>query len=308
MTALVGNDEPRLVRGAGDRYPTRVSNTPAFIDRAEPTVWGSRASAGMFGAQELEAHERDGFVQVPGLLTADEIVEYQAELDRLAHDPEVRADERCIVEKSSDEVRSIFEVHRISEAIGRLVRDERVLSRARQILGSDVYVHQSRINYKPGLGGGGFFWHSDFETWHAEDGMPSPRAVSCSISLTDNHPFNGCLMIMPGSHRTFVSCVGETPEDYHLTSLKEQEIGTPDAESISKLAQRHGIAMMTGEAGGATFFDSNCMHGSGDNITPYPRSNIFLVFNSVENECVAPFSAPRPRPSHIAARDRSPVR
>ena len=53
MTALVGNDEPRLVRGAGDRYPTRVSNTPAFIDRAEPTVWGSRASAGMFGAQEL---------------------------------------------------------------------------------------------------------------------------------------------------------------------------------------------------------------------------------------------------------------
>ncbi|ANY10038.1 ectoine hydroxylase [Pseudonocardia sp. HH130630-07] len=291
-----------------DRYPTRVSGTPAFVDRAEPTVWGGRASAGMFGAQELDAHERDGFVGVPALLTADEVTEYQAELERLATDPDVRADERCVVEKSSDEVRSIFEVHRISDAIGRLVRDERVLSRARQILGSDVYVHQSRINYKPGLRGGGFYWHSDFETWHAEDGMPGPRAVSCSISLTDNHPFNGCLMIMPGSHRTFVSCVGRTPEDNHVSSLREQEAGTPDAGSISALAQRHGIAMMTGAAGAATFFDSNCMHGSGDNITPYPRSNIFLVFNSVENACGEPFAAPRPRPAHIGARDTTPVR
>lgn len=29
---------------------------------------------------------------------------------------------------------------------------------------------------------------SDFETWHAEDGMPVPRAVSLSIALTDNYP------------------------------------------------------------------------------------------------------------------------
>ena len=309
MTAVVGNDAfTRLRNTAGDRYPTRVSQVPAFIDRAEPTVWGDRSSAGMFGAQELDAHERDGFVQVPGLLTGDEVAAYRAELDRLAEDPGVRSDERCVIEKSSDEVRSIFEVHRISEVIGRLVRDERVLSRARQILGSDVYVHQSRINYKPGLGGGGFYWHSDFETWHAEDGMPGPRAVSCSISLTDNHPFNGCLMIMPGSHRTFVSCVGETPEDNHLSSLKEQEIGTPDADSVTSLGNRHGIAMMTGDAGAATFFDANCMHGSGDNITPYPRSNIFLVFNSVQNTCVQPFAAPKPRPEHIGARDFTPVR
>ena len=44
------------------------------------------------------------------------------------------------------------------------------------------------------------------------------------------------------------------------------------------------------------------MHGSGSNITPYPRSNIFVVFNSVENALVAPFAAPSPRPSYIAAR------
>src|SRR5690606_27264438 len=117
---------------------------------------------------------------------------------------------------------------------------------------------------------------SDFETWHAEDGMPVPRAVSCSILLTDNHAYNGPLMIMPGSHRTFVSCVGETPADHYRESLREQEIGTPDEESLATLADRHGIAVLTGEAGTAVFFDSNCMHGSPNNISPYPRSNIFL--------------------------------
>jgi ectoine hydroxylase len=291
-----------------DRYPTRGAGRPSLIERTDPTVWGGHHGAGPLSADELAAHDRDGFVTVPELLTPDEVATYRAELDRLATDPQVRADERTIIEKTSQQVRSVFEVHKISEAIAALVADERVAGRARQILGSDVYVHQSRINYKPGFGGGGFYWHSDFETWHAEDGMPLPRAVSISIALTENYPHNGCLMIMPGSHRTFVSCVGETPADHYKESLREQEIGTPDPESLTTLADRHGIAMLTGKAGSATLFDSNCMHGSGNNITPYPRSNIFIVFNSVENGLQEPYAAPSPRPSYIAAREITPVR
>ncbi|MBC8092672.1 MAG: ectoine hydroxylase [Pseudonocardia sp.] len=301
MTLTNTGTEMRMV----DRYPTRIADRPLLIDRAEPTVWS--ADPGFLSADELATHERDGFVTVPQLLTRDEVADYAAELDRLATDPAVKADERTIVEKSSQQVRSIFEVHALSEKIAGLIADERVVGRARQILGSEVYVHQSRINYKPGFGGAGFYWHSDFETWHAEDGMPAPRAVSISISLTENFAHNGCLMIMPGSHRTFVACVGETPADHYKESLREQEIGTPDPESLTSLADRHGIAMLTGAAGSATVFDSNCMHGSGSNITPYPRSNIFVVFNSVENGLVAPFAAEAPRPAHVAARTITPV-
>jgi ectoine hydroxylase len=290
-----------------DRYPTRVADRPALLDRVEPTVWAGTDVPGHLTPGELAAHERDGFVTVPELLTPAEVATYSAELDRLASDPAIREDERTVVEKTSQQVRSIFEVHRISDAVAALVADERVAGRARQILGSDVYVHQSRINYKPGFGGGGFYWHSDFETWHAEDGMPTPRAVSISIALTENYPHNGCLMIMPGSHRTFVACVGETPADHYKESLREQEIGTPDPESLTTLADRHGIAMLTGAAGSATLFDSNCMHGSASNITPYSRSNIFVVFNSVDNGLTEPFSAPSPRPSYIAAREITPI-
>lgn len=162
----------------------------------------------------------------------------------------------------------MFEVHRISEAFAQLAADPRVVGVARQILGSDVYVHQSRINVKPGFGARGFYWHSDFETWHAEDGLPRMRTVSVSIALTPNYPTNGGLMIMPGSHRTFLGCAGETPKDNYKRSLQMQDAGIPSQEALTKFSEACGIRLFTGQAGSATWFDCNAMHGSGDNITP----------------------------------------
>jgi len=137
--------------------------------------------------------------------------------------------------------------------------------------------------------------------------MPLPRAVSMSIALTENHPYNGGLMVMPGSHRTFVPCVGETPEDHYKASLIEQEIGVPSRDHLGRLAATHGIDQFTGPAGSALLFDANLMHGSGDNITPFPRSNIFVVFNSVENTLVEPYAAACRRPEFVAARDFAPL-
>ena len=290
-----------------DNYPTRVAREPQLIYRNEdPVVWGQPGD-GPLSAEQLAAHEANGFTDIAQLLEPEKLEAAQEELQQLLHDSSLDGDERVVREKDSKEVRSVFDVHKISSFFGELIRDERIAGTARQILGSDVYVHQSRVNYKPGFGGNPFYWHSDFETWHAEDGMPRMRAVSLSLALTENHHFNGSLMIMPGSHKTFVSCVGETPDDYYKSSLAEQEIGTPDQTSLRLLADKHGIKQFTGAAGSATWFDCNCMHGSNGNITPTPRSNVFMVFNSVENACVEPFAAAKPRPTFIGARDFTPV-
>lgn len=290
-----------------DLYPTRSASRTSFIDRADPAVHGG-VSDGPLSAGDLAGFDANGFHAFKRLIDPGEVADYRAELRRLSSDEALRSDERTVIEPHSQEVRSIFEVHKVSEVFAALLRDPRVVGPARQILGSDVYIHQSRVNFKPGFAGNTFYWHSDFETWHAEDGMPRMRAVSMSIALTENLDSNGPLMIMPGSHKTFVSCPGETPEDHYKHSLRSQEIGTPDDESLKVLAEKHGIEQLTGPAGSATLFDSNCMHGSNSNITPFPRSNIFVVFNSVENTLEEPFGAPKRRPEFIAARDFTPVR
>ncbi|GAA3137569.1 ectoine hydroxylase [Planomonospora alba] len=293
-----------------DVYPTRKTNEPTLIFRQDPVVYGGPGSGpdgGPIDPRTLADYDAKGFLTVESLISPTEVERYRTELHRLSTDESLRGDERVITERGSQEVRSVFEIHKVSEVFAKLAADPRLVDRARQILGSEVYIHQSRVNYKPGFTGKEFYWHSDFETWHAEDGMPRMRAVSISIALTDNHVHNGGLMIMPGSHRTFVCCLGETPSEHYKQSLKGQEIGTPDPDSLRLLAEKHGIELFTGPAGSATMFDCNCMHGSNGNITPFPRSNVFIVYNSVENTCVEPFAAPDRRPPFIASRDFTPV-
>lgn len=289
-----------------DRYPSRCGETPELVERQDPVVWGS-AQQGPLSAGQLEKHGRDGFLTFDNLFSERELHAYQEELARLCSDRNVRAMDETVTELHSEymggEVRSIFDIHRLSAIIGRLCRDERIVAIARQLLGSDVYFHQTRVNYKPGFRGTGFYWHSDFETWHVEDGMPAMRAVSCSISLSPNTEYNGPLMVIPGSHHTYLRCIGETPEDNYRQSLKKQEIGVPDDASLARLFEKGGIVSPTGSTGLVTFFDCNLMHGSNSNITPLPRSNVFIVFNSIENTLVAPFCGLKPRPQYIANRE-----
>jgi ectoine hydroxylase len=299
---------PRLLaEAAADRYPTRTGAGPALLPRLDPVVHG-RGAPGPLTPDQLASFERDGFLHLPEVFSPVEVAEMRAEMLALAERPDLRASGRVVIEPAGDVVRSVFEVHAVSEVFGKLAADPRVADAARQLLGSDVYVHQSRVNYKPGFGGEGFYWHSDFETWHAEDGLPAMRTVSVSIALTDNLVVNGPLMIIPGSHRTFVACAGETPADHYRQSLRSQEIGTPDDASLRRLVEDAGeIRTFTGEAGGVTAFDCNCMHGSGSNISPHPRSNVFVVYNSVHNVPAQPFAAPARRPPFVASRDITPV-
>jgi ectoine hydroxylase len=289
-----------------DIYPTRKVQEPALIFRRDPVVYGG-PDEGPLDEQDLKGFEENGYLTLDELLSPAEVAECRAELCRLSADENIRRDERTILDARSGEVQTIFEIHKISDVFARLVSDQRLADRARQLLGSEVYVHQSRVNHRSGFQGDDLFWHSDFETFHAEDGMPRMRAVNVSIALADDNVYTGGLMIMPGAHRTFVSCVGETPADTYSESVRNQEIGMPDTDSLTMLANKYGIELLSTPAGSATMLDCNCMHGSNGNITPFPRSNVFIVFNSVENVCTRPFAAAEPRPDFFGARDYTPV-
>ena len=86
-----------------------------------------------------------------------------------------------------------------------------------------------------------------------------------------------------------------------------QTIGSPDHETLTEFADAYGIDVLEGQAGDAIMFDSNCMHASNSNITPYARSNVFIVYNSVENASVEPFAASKRRPEFIASTDFTPA-
>ncbi len=288
-----------------DPYASRLDDEWRAVDRQDPVVWGGRQ--GPLAKERLLFYEEHGYLAWPQLITAREAHDLLEEARRLARAADPAADD-VIIEPGNQSVRSLFRIHRTNRTFRAICQDSRISDVARQILGSDVYVHQSRINFKPAFSGKEFFWHSDFETWHIEDGMPRMRAVSFSVNLTDNNEFNGPLMVVDGSHKLFIRCTGATPDEHFKDSLRKQEYGVPSRDALQMLVDNNsGIVAPKGDPGSATLFDCNTMHGSVGNLSPCPRTNLFVVFNSVENTLVAPFGGKRPRPEFLGERDVVPV-
>ena len=286
-----------------DAYPSRRADRPRILERLEPVVHGEWSPKAPLTREQADGFDRDGFLVLEDLFDDAEMLALCDEATRLRMAPDGTLEpETVIAEPDSGAVRSVFKVHDQSALFGRLAVDARLAQVARFLLGEDVYIHQSRMNYKPGFRGKEFYWHSDFETWHVEDGMPRMRALSMSILLTENTPHNGPLMLIPGSHRHYVACVGETPEENYKRSLRAQEYGVPDDDSLARLASEGGIEAPIGPAGTVVVFDCNMMHGSASNISPYPRSNAFIVYNAMTNALEAPFGPAVPRPDFIATR------
>lgn len=291
-----------------DLYPSRIAAEPALLPRVDPVVRRDARHPAPVDAATLAGYERDGFLVLEDVLSADEVAALRQEAERLRGGEIALADGTVIREPGPDDtgaVRSVFAIHRQSDAFGALVADRRLAALAASILGDEVYIHQSRLNFKPAFEGKEFYWHSDFETWHTEDGMPRMRALSMSVMLDDNHPQAGPTMFVPGSHRHYVACVGRTPEDHYKASLRRQEYGVPDRESLHRLAAEGGIVAPAPRAGSVVVFDCNTMHGSNGNITPFGRSNAFFVFNAWSNRLARPFGDTRPRPEFIGHRDVS---
>ena len=285
-----------------DLYPSRRAATAEMLPRRDPVVRTEWSDDAPISRADADRFERDGYIVLEDIFSADEVAFLQNAAGRLLADPAALDDETVVTEPQSNEIRSIFEIHRQSDIMARLAADARLADVARFLLGDEVYIHQSRLNYKPGFKGKEFYWHSDFETWHVEDGMPRMRALSMSVLLADNTPHNGPLMVIPGSHHRYLTCVGETPDDHYLSSLKRQEYGVPDEVSLADLAHRHGIVAPTSKPGTVILFDCNLMHGSNGNITPFPRANAFLVYNAVSNALEKPFGVEKPRPWFLARR------
>src|SRR5690606_26413580 len=103
-------------------------------------------------SEEVRKYEGDGFLAVPHLISPDEAGQLLREAERLREtiDPELS---HVIAEPQGRAVRSIFRLHRDNEIFKEICRDPRVVERARQILGGEVYLHQSRINFKPAFEG-----------------------------------------------------------------------------------------------------------------------------------------------------------
>ncbi|XP_077869181.1 ectoine dioxygenase-like [Saccoglossus kowalevskii] len=295
-----------------DYYPTR-QNSFTILPRTDPVVWNKGCTDGPLTAAQIAQYEDEGYLIIRNFFNEEKIRILRADVKNIQRELEeslggkdsvLSETVNLVTEPRSGRLRSIFAAHKHYEKVDKFTRHPILLNSVKQILADDVYIFQNRINFQEAFEGTGFYWHSDFETWHTEDGMPRIRAMSCVIFLDKNACQNGALMVIPGSHKLFFSCAGTAPDHNWETSLKlPQAYGVPSREQVTGIANKQGIKYCTGDPGTIILFDSNLMHGSHSNLSPWGRTNIFTVYNSITNKLIEPYTTTACRPEHLATRD-----
>ena len=157
-------------------------------------------------------------------------------------------------------------------------------------------MHQYKINAKAAFDGEVWQWHQDFGVWHRDDGMPEPKAMNIAVFLDDVTAANGPLLFLPKSHKRGVIDAGH---DLETTSYP---LWTLDRETVTKLCDEGGCVAPTGPAGSMLVFSSLLVHASPPNISPLPRTIVYLSLCQVDNH-ITKFQ----RAEWIAHRDFTPI-
>ncbi len=249
--------------------------------------------------EQLGRYECDGFLIFPELFSRDEVAILRREVERVAM---VETD-AVVREGEARAPKSLFRLHEsdgptASPAFRAACRLPRTLGVAQQLLGDrDLYLHHSKVNVKTAIEGSVWPWHQDYGSW-MRDGIAGPAMATLMIALDDATEFNGCLYLLPRSHREGrAEPYFDTSTAYKLWAVPPQRIRTMMAACPPPVA-------VTGKAGMAAIFHCNLMHASGHNLSAEDRWQAYFCYNTVANH---PQDVPNPRPDYVRSRNWTPL-
>lgn len=173
--------------------------------------------------------ERDGFVPAVDVLSPAEVAATRARFDSL----EAR------VGRAEAEIR-LHDRHFEDPWVWALATDPRVLDPVAAVLGPDVLLIGSHFFCKyPAEERGERFvaWHQDVTYW----GLEPPLAVSAWLAIDDADTENGCMRVVPGSHRAGILAHGTAARPGNLLSINQEvDAGLVDESRAVSLPLRAG--------------------------------------------------------------------
>lgn len=155
---------------------------------------GQEERTAILAENEVARYRADGIVIPRHRLSAERIDRLRATLDRLiAENPGIRPERLVSVHiegKNSEGVRG-------SADFLELAREPAILDMVEQLIGPDIILWGCQIFCKPGGDGMEVPWHQDGHYW------PIRPLATCTVwvALDASTAENGCLRVIPGSHR-----------------------------------------------------------------------------------------------------------
>lgn len=158
-------------------------------------------------------------------------------------------------------VQQIAEPHEFGGDFVTLARDPRILEVVEGVLGPDILLYYSMLMMKPPGAGAPAPWHQDMAFFVHDNA----RLMAAQVYLDDSNLENGCVRVVPGSHRLgllnhfdgdrFAGVVQGNTEDY-------------DAQEVTVQLK----------AGSIAFWHCLTLHKSHPNLSPNARRAVVFEY------------------------------
>ncbi len=233
-----------------------------------------------FTPEEQAFFESNGYIIVRGLAGPDVVTALsQATVDGLLRQTppvEYEADLQYPGAPASRAVAGGDTIRRLKEAHGRhplftgWVAQPRVSGKLRQLLGGPVVMplaHHNCIMTKQPVFSSETHWHQDIRYWSYQ----RPELISLWLALGHETQQNGCLELVPGSHReTFA------PERFDKALFFREDL----PENAARLSQKIQAELSPGDA---LFFHCRTLHAAGSNQTRQTKYSVVYTFRAADN-------------------------
>ena len=214
----------------------------------------------MLTNEERVRFAEEGFLVFPGVLPDDRVTFYRSVFDGMVEQARTLADGVAHWSMELDPAGQPIEgfLHKVQGVcvveprILELASEPAILDRVEALVGPEIDVFGTKFFPKLPGGGSSVHWHQD----NFYFGTNSDGIVSCGTYLEDSDESNGCLQIVPGSHRS--------------GRIEEHEKRTNSHGSWTRVDEEKAVSVVV-PAGSVVFFSANLLHGALDNVSQRSR-------------------------------------
>ncbi len=213
----------------------------------------------MLAAADVERYRRDGYLVVPGVLSAVEIASLREVADSWLADAAFVEQGGAVYDlepshtPATPRVRRIKDPMKLSAAYDAVMRKPELLDLVESLIGPDIRRQSTKLNVKDAEVGSPVGWHQDWAFYpHTNDDL-----LAVGIPIDDMALDNGCLLVVPGSHHGPVL-------DHHTGGVF---VGSVDPELVDESA----AVALEAPAGSITLHHARLLHGSAPNRSGRPR-------------------------------------
>jgi phytanoyl-CoA hydroxylase len=234
----------------------------------------------LFSAAEQKQFSRDGYVIVRQLADKSLLARMlQVTRDGLAREIapiEYEAELQYPGAPASLDAEGGRTVRRLKQALSRdvcftdWVASPPLAGRLQQLLGPEIVVpmaHHNCIMTKQPRHSSDTGWHQDIRYWSFE----RSDLVSVWLALTPENVHNGCLYVIPGTHRLKLD-----PRRYDQDSFLRPDL--PENQALLKQAVRAEL-----EPGDGLFFHALTFHAASRNHSDATKMSVVFTFRPADN-------------------------